>query len=45
MMEAEERQSCLFVSIKLAVPDIPRQLRKFRKQNDIFMERRFTIAT
>ncbi len=45
MMEFEERQSCLFVPVKLAVPDMPLQLRKFSKQNEIFMERRFTIAT
>tara|TARA_B100001093_G_C26329583_1_gene801221 strand:+ start:437 stop:571 length:135 start_codon:yes stop_codon:yes gene_type:complete len=44
-MEVEERQSCLFVSIKTAGPDMLRQMRKFREQNDIFMERRFTIAT
>jgi len=45
VIEVKERQSCLFVSIKTAVSNVPRQIRKFSKQNDIFMERQFTIAT
>ena len=45
VMEDEERERYLFVSIKTVGSDMLRQMRKFREQNDIFMERRFMIAT